>query len=574
MKIPLTPGIRTLGGMFDSVAEQHPAGGIRSFFVDEAITFRRLSQCGRRIACNLVEAGVLPGEPVAVLIRSSLDLLQTIHGVALAGAAVMPLPLPVGTANKAFITRLEHVIADSAVRFVVVDDAHSDLLAALLPQVTMLPFSPLALDCGDVTLPAVDADDLALIQYTSGSTSNPRGVALTHRNILAGIRAMQHVGRLGAGDVLCHWLPLSHDMGMFCTLAAVASGIDVRISPPGDFIKRPDRWLRKFCDFGATVYAGPNFSYRHLMDAVPADEANTYDLSAARILLNGAEPIDPTLVIRFQQHFAPSGLLPQAMTPGYGLAEATLGVSFSLADNEPSIDWVDRDRLNRSREAHRVAADSDNARGVVSCGPPVPGIEVRITLGDHCLSERVVGEIEIRGESVMNGYYRESAPTVLYGGWRSTGDLGYLADGQLYITGRSKEMLTIGGQNYYPQDIEDPVRRVAGIHKQHAVAVVLPGDESAGHTERIGVLAEVSVPISSYGVTISAIRAASARELGGASVDVVLMRRNGLLRTTSGKFQRLLMRDRLLKGALDNVLIHLGAGETVATLERSAPLLA
>lgn len=204
--------------------------------------------------------------PVAVLVQSNLELLQALNGVAAAGGVIVPLSVSTGL-NKAYLARLSHVIEDCGVGFAVVDDAYAQHFAELLPHIKTLTLSSLTgddveRDSPAADLPVVDEESLALIQYTSGSTSNPRGVALTHRNVLAGIRALHHGVDPGEGDLLCHWLPLSHDMGLFSTLAAVGAGVGIRISPPQDFIKYPDDWLSKFSEYGASILAGPNFSYR------------------------------------------------------------------------------------------------------------------------------------------------------------------------------------------------------------------------------------------------------------------------------------------------------------------------
>lgn len=573
MNTPLPLGVRTLGGMFDFAADQYPAREVRAFFAEDSLAFGQLARNGRIVARNLIAARVAPGTPVAVLIRSGLELLQAINGIAAAGAVMVLLPVPIA-AGKAYLARLRHVIEDSGVRCAVVDDVFAEHFADVLPDIETMTLSSLI--CGEDrgTLPAVDAENLALIQYTSGSTSDPRGVALTHRNVLAGIRALHHGTGVRSDDILCHWLPLSHDMGLFSTLAAVGAGVGIRISSPQDFIKHPGDWLRKYCEFGATILVGPNFSYRYLLDAIPREDAADYDLSAVRVLLNGAEHIDPTLATAFEEHFAAGGLAPQAMTPCYGLAEATLAVTIAPTDSAATVDWVDRDALNSVKQARTVDPDAGNARGIVNCGMPVPGVEVRIVEDGRALADRVVGDIEIRGEPVMRGYYHESTPSVPPDGWCPTGDLGYLVGSCLHVTGRRKEMLILGGRNHYPQDIEDAVRRVAGVYKEHAVAVVLPADPAAGKPERIGVLAEVAVPLPPYSATVSAIREAAAEELGGASIDVVLLRRKALLRTTSGKFQRLLMRRQLLAGMLDGVLVRVAADEHVAQADRSSPSLA
>ncbi|MFJ2111673.1 AMP-binding protein [Streptomyces sp. NPDC087850] len=579
----LPASVRTLGGMFDHAAERYPGKTIGSFPKEESVDFEELARSGREVAHRLLAAGIEPGMPVAVLIRSNLELLRALGGVAAAGAVIVPLSVSVGL-SAAYLARLGHVVEDCGVRFAVVDETYAEHFAELLPHIRTITLGPgrtdtaTGGDAGPAGLPVVDEEDLALIQYTSGSTSNPRGVALTHRNVLAGIRALHEGVRPRADDVLCHWLPLSHDMGLFSTLAGVAAGIDIRISAPQDFVKHPEEWLREFCAFGADITVGPNFSYRYLIDAIEPDDVAEYDLSSLRVALNGAEPIDPELVSEFGRHFAAAGLAPEAMTPCYGLAEATLAVTFAPVDERAAVDWVDRSVLNSTGHARPAEPRAPGARGIVSCGIPVSSVDVRITDSGTDLPERTVGEIEIRGVPVMRGYFGEKGEAgdtgAVDGGtieWCSTGDLGYLADSRLYVTGRRKEMMILGGQNYYPQDIEDAIRNLPGVHKGHAIAVVLPPDPGTGTPERIGVLAEVAVVSPPYGPTVSAIREAAAGELAGASVDVVLLRRNALPRTTSGKFQRLLTRGQLLEGTLKRVLVQVAAGAPLPPDEGSAP---
>ncbi|GIH95961.1 AMP-binding protein [Planobispora siamensis] len=573
MSALLPAGVRTLGEMFVRAFESHPAQVVGTFRPGRRLTFRELVRDGRLAAVRLRSLGVEPAAPVAVLLQSPVDFLRVTGGIALAGAVMVPLAVSTGL-TRAFLTRMRHVLADSGARFAVIDDPYAEPLAELVPGLRVVPFSrltgPHACPPGDgdgdvngdvLEPPQAGEDDLALIQYTSGSTSAPRGVALTHRNVLAGLRAIQRGVDARAGDVTCHWLPLSHDMGLFSTLAAIGGGVAVHVSEPQDFVKRPEDWLRWFCDLRATVYVGPAFGYGHLLDSVPPEDVPGFDLSAVRVMLNGAEPIAPELIAAFQERFAPAGLDPRAMTPCYGLAEATLAVTFTPAGQEARIDWVDRDLLNNAGRAEPAGRGAPAARGIVSCGVPAPGLEVRIVKDGVEAGERVVGDIEVRGEPVTRGYHGQ-APLPA-GGWCPTGDLGYLAGPALHVTGRRKEMIILGGRNYYPEDVEAGVRRVAGLHRGRAVAVVLPADHGLGRPERIAVLAEAATARPPHGRLVSDLRAAAAGELGGASVDVVLLGRGGLLRTTSGKFQRLLMRDRLLAGTLDRVLEHVTAEERV-----------
>jgi fatty-acyl-CoA synthase len=553
----LPSGVKTLDALFDTSGQKYPDRTARSFFSGESMTYQDLAHIGRRAARGLVAAGVRPGDPVAVQLRSPVQLLQAIHAVTVAGAAVMPLPVSVGPPTVTHLSRLRHVLEDSGTVHVIVEESSAEAFTDLMPTLRPLVLSGLLTEAGEGALPVVNENDLAVIQYTSGSTSDPRGVALTHRNVLAGIRALHRGTEARPGDVLGHWLPLSHDMGLFSTLGAVAAGMDVRISTPWDFIKHPDVWLERFCEFGATILVGPNFSYQQLIDAVAPGQVPGYDLSRLRVILNGAEPIDPALLETFNRHFAAAGLAPEAMTPCYGMAEATLAVTFTPVDTVAAVDWVDRGALNDGQVARSAQPWAPGSRGVADCGSPVSGIEVRITRGGVPLADRLVGDVEIRGESVLRSYYGSGTDAVSPDGWYQTGDLGYQVGPALYITGRSKEMLIIGGQNHYPEDIEESVRDTTGIHARRAVAVVLPNDDGRG--ERACLLAEVSNPRADTAPVVSAVRAAAAAALGGASVDVVLVRRNGLMRTTSGKYQRLLMRHHLQQGTLKHVLAHVRA---------------
>ncbi|MEW9551130.1 AMP-binding protein [Nonomuraea sp. NPDC050783] len=567
------PDVRTLGEMFVRAAELHPGQVAGTLTPGTRLTFRELLRDGRDAAARLRSSGALPGTPVAVLLQSPLDFLRVAGGVALAGAVLVPLAVSTGF-TKAFLSRMRHVLADSGARVAVIDDLYAEPFAELAPGLRIVPLSRLVGpyarllgEPGPHDPPPTGAEDLALIQYTSGSTSAPRGVALTHRNVLAGLRVIQRGVAARPGDVTCHWLPLSHDMGLFSTLAAIGAGVAVHVSAPQDFVKRPDDWLRWFCDLRATIYAGPAFGYRYLLDSIPAGEAGGYDLSAVRVLLNGAEPIDPGLIAAFQDRFGPAGLDPAAMTPCYGLAEATLAVTFTPPGQRARVDWVDRDLLNDAGLARPARPGDPGARGIVSCGVPAPGVEVRVVRDGAEAGERAVGDIEVRGEPVTRGYHRR--PPAAPGAWCPTGDLGYLAGSELHVTGRRKEMIILNGRNHYPEDVEARVRQVPGVYRGRAVAVVLPAVLPAGHAagrgERIAVLAEAAHARPPYEGLVSDLRAAAAEELGGACVDVVLLGRGGLLRTTSGKFQRLLMRDHLVAGSLERVLQHVTADERIGS---------
>ncbi|MFE1357643.1 MULTISPECIES: AMP-binding protein [Streptomyces] len=566
--VPLPTTVTLLDGLFTYAAERHPAQLIGSTDPARALPFARLEHDGVAVAAALLERGVRRGTPVVFPAGDAADFFPVLNAIVSVGAIAVPVSARAGR-NPASAARLRHIVEDCEAALILADDDAVPVLREVLPDVPTHPLSALLAAARTTGVPATappglrpadrDPEDLALIQYTSGSTSRPRGVALTHRNVLAALRIIPAALRPHATDVISHWLPLSHDLGLFGTLASLGCGIRICLSQPRDFIKQPDAWLAASCEAGATILVGPDFFYQYLVEAVPADEVTRYDLSGVRMALNGAEPIDPAGLDLFARHFAPAGFRREAQLPCYGLAEATLPVSFDSPLRPPAVDWVDRAALN---DALKAVPAGTGGRGIVNCGTPAPGVEVRVTAEGETLPERSVGEIEIRGEAVTAGYYRESEPSARPGGWRGTGDLGYFADGCLHITGRSKEILILAGQNHYPQDIEDAVREAPGLFRRSAVAVVLPADPGAGLPERIGVFAEVASE-GPHTATVTAIRRTAAEVLGGASVDVVLLPALGISRTTSGKFQRLLMRKRLLDGTLDNALAHITAAEVL-----------
>lgn len=564
---PAVPAsVTLLDGLFTYAAERYPEQLIGATDPQQAVTFRQLERDGLALAAELRARGVEPGAPVVFPAGSPADFFPVLNAIVSVGAIAVPVSARAGR-NQASAARLRHIVEDCRAALILADDDAVPVLAEVLPDVTTQPLSELLRTArasaptapGDVRPPGRDPGDLALIQYTSGSTSHPRGVALTHRNVLAALRIIPAALRPRTTDVISHWLPLSHDLGLFGSLASLGSGIRVCVSAPRDFVKQPAEWLAASCAAGATILVGPDFFYQYLVEAVPAEEVAGFDLSGVRLALNGAEPIDPEGLGQFARHFAAAGFRAQAQVPCYGLAEATLPVSFDSDSRPPTIDWVDRAALNDERKA--IPATT-GARGVVNCGTPAPGVEVRVTADGEVVGERAVGEIEIRGEAVTAGYYREPAPSGLPGGWRGTGDLGYLADGCVHITGRSKEILILAGQNHYPQDIEDAVRDAPGLFRRSAIAVVLPADPDAKLPERLCVFAEVATE-GPYTETVAAIRRSAAEVLGGASVDVVLLSALAISRTTSGKFQRLLMRRRLLEGTLSKVVARVSAAEAL-----------
>jgi acyl-CoA synthetase (AMP-forming)/AMP-acid ligase II len=381
----------------------------------------------------------------------------------------------------------------------------------------------------------VAAESLAIVQYTSGSTSSPKGVTLTHSNVLAGVDAIVHAMSLTHRDIHASWLPLFHDMGLCGLLSGLRAGTAQYLTSPAAFVKDPAAWLEQFARRRASIYASPSFAYRLLLDRVNEDALKTLDLSSWRVAFNGGEPVDAACMSEFIARFSVAGFRPAAMVPCYGMAEATLAVTFDSFEQMPSFESVARDALGSERLARGVSEDAQGSRRVVNVGRPVSGMRVRIADESGCpCAERVVGEIEICGASVTSGYYKNPEETRdrIRDGWLKTGDLGYFAAECLYVTGRSKQMLIVRGTNYYPEDVEEAVRETQGIYHRRCVAV------SADATGEVLVLAERS---STAGPELAVeIRRAAEVSFPELTFSVSLVRPRSLPQTSSGKFQRLL----------------------------------
>jgi acyl-CoA synthetase (AMP-forming)/AMP-acid ligase II len=483
-------------------------------------------------------------------------VLIGIVGTAAAGAAVSVLPAPLTLrASDRLADRLTSLVEAGDMRLLLTDPAQralADLIRARRPHLTVLD-----LPCADVVsprtaaptltsdleagvvLPDVSPADVAVIQYTSGSTSEPKGVVLRHSTILAGLRSIAVSARLSPADVFVNWVPHFHDLGLFGWLACMLSGAATHTFSPLGYIRRPARFLRYFAEHGGTITAWPNFGYDLLLDAADDDVIRDLDLSRWRLAFNGAEPVSAATVVAFAERFAPAKAAPSVMYPVYGMAEATLAVTFPEPGAVPAILHVDRDELADEGRARLVDAGCPGAKAVVSVGRPVDGLSVRL-IGDSDtpLGELVLGEVQIHGAGVTDGYRSESANrTAFEDGWLRTGDLGFWYRGELYVVGRQKEMVIVNGQNYFVTDVEAVVRDVPGVERRHCVAV--PDD-----SEYVTVVAETRNPAVAEAEGLpQRIRERVADALGLTAVRVHLVGRGMLPRTTSGKWQRRLVRE-------------------------------
>ncbi len=397
---------------------------------------------------------------------------------------------------------------------------------------------------------AVRPSDVAFIQYSSGSTSSPKGIVLTHANLIANLRGTSGAVRYTDQDVGLSWMPLTHDMGLIgMHIFLLASRANMHQMSTELFVRRPVLWLQLAAEVRATILCSPNFGYRHYLKVLGERTLADLDLSRVRLLFNGAEPISLALCDEFMERCAPARLPRTAMFPVYGLAEACVAVSFPPLGSTYHASDFDRHRLNPGQSVAMVAREDRNALTLVAVGGAIPLCELRVVADDdRPLSPEHVGHIQIRGANVTAGYLdAPEANAALYSadGWLRTGDLGAIHAGELYITGRHKEILFVNGQNYYPHDLEAVALAVPGIELGKIVvsgvrAAAAEGDELVVFVLHRGELADF-LPVARQ----------LARRIGehaGLEVGAVVPVRR-IPKTTSGKVQRHLLEEEYLSGS-------------------------
>ncbi|WP_370500383.1 AMP-binding protein [Mycolicibacterium sp. jd] len=516
----------------------------------DELTYQTLYREAAGVAAGLSAHNVMPGDTVALMLPTSRAYFVTFAGVVLAGAVPVPIYPPARLSQLAdHVQRHIGILVNAgAVLLVTVAEA-VPLGQALRSNVESLRevVVPEALtNLAGGALPRMRGDDLALVQYTSGSTGAPKGVALTHDNLLSNIRAMGQAVDVTGEDTFVSWLPLYHDMGLIgAWLGSLYFGIPLVAMSPQMFLTRPSRWLRAIHTNRGTISAGPNFAYELCLAKIRDAELEGLDLSCWRLAFNGAEPVSPATIERFASRFSPYGFKREAITPVYGLAESAVGLAFPPLGRGPIIDSVDRDAFVRSGRAKQAAPGERTALRFVACGQPLPGHEIRIVdATGRELGDRREGRIEFRGPSATAGYFHnaDATRTLFHGGWLDTGDLGYLADADLYVTGRVKDVIIRAGRNLHPAELEEAVGNLAGIRKGCVAVFASPDPE--GGAERLVVLAEVRAADTAVDAALrSEIVSTTVDLLGVAPDDVVLVPPRTVPKTSSGKIRRTASRE-------------------------------
>lgn len=509
----------------------------------------------RAMAAALQARGVVPGDHVAVLGPTTRPLVTLIQATWLAGATIVLLPLPMRLASiEEFVHQTRARVLQADTRLLVVDEQLADFVDVQPgdpDRLVLADLVALADDAGAEAYqrPADDPDRLAILQFTSGSTSDPKGVALPHRVVCANVDGLCEAGRLQDDDVFVSWLPLYHDMGLVGILTtAMSKGRDLVLGAPQDFTARPARWMEWISRHGGTVTAGPNFAWA--LAARALRRGDQLDLSRLRLALNGAEPVHTATVAALVEAGERHGLRPGAVFPAFGMAEVAIAGTFPEPMSGLRTDCVDRRVLETERYAAPVEPGADNAKEYALLGPAIPGLEIRVVdpSDDRELGEREVGELQIRGTSVCAGYYRnpEATEALFRDGWLCTGDLAYLLGGELVLCGRIKDVIIVGGRNVFPEDIE---RAAAGIDGIRAGNVIAFGVEGKRSQETLVVVAETKAD-DGFDELRRAVHDMAKDVTGLPPRDVVLVPPGTLPKTSSGKLQRSLCRQRYQSGEL------------------------
>ncbi|MFM2153882.1 MAG: hypothetical protein RL199_2317 [Pseudomonadota bacterium] len=522
----------------------------------------------RRVAGSLVAKGVRPGDRVAIVLPTSPGFVASFFGAQLAGAVPVPLypPVRLGRMDE-YHRRTAAMLAASGASLVLTDDRIRRLLGKAVesarPRLGLVTHDDLKE--GRETERPVAANDLAVIQFSSGTTVDAKPVALTHANVVANLASIDHFlgGGNGARHVGVSWLPLYHDMGLIgCLLEAVYHQGSLVLIPPENFLAKPALWLRALSRHRGTISPAPNFAYGLCVKRVKDEELAGVDLSSWRHALCGAEPIAPGTLRAFERRFAPYGISTTALNPVYGLSEAALAVTFSKADTTFETVRCDAERLARTGEL--VTGNHER----VTVGAPVAGVEVDIrAAGGESLSEGRVGRVWVRGPNVMRGYFErpEATAGAIVDGWLDTGDLGFVAAGALSLVGRAKELVILRGANHAPQTFEECLSGLPGVRAGCAVAFGFVPDDAS--SEELGMLVETDGP-ADEGLA-ERVRAEVVERTGIRPHVVELLAPGTLPRTSSGKLRRTEAARQFLAGELRppdavtalGVLQHFAVGE-------------
>ncbi|MCW9004018.1 MAG: AMP-binding protein [Gammaproteobacteria bacterium] len=524
----------------------------------EVITYQQLKHKAMCVAGGLQQRGLKPAEPVALMLPTSADYFYSFFGILLAGGIPVPIYPPARPSQlEDHIRRHVRILSNClATIFITIPEA-KNVAHLLKSQVANLQHIVTAADLRLSTAismpPIISANDTAFLQYTSGSTGNPKGVVLTHANLLANIRAMGEAVQASSKDVFVSWLPLYHDMGLIgAWLGSLYYAALFVVMSPLSFLARPERWLWAIHHYHGTLSASPNFGYEYCFRRLKDEDISNLDLSSWRAAFNGAEPVSAETLSNFSQRFASCGFDKNAMMPVYGLAESTVGLAFPPLQRGPVIDSIERNSFMRTGIARPSGPEDQHALKFVSSGPPLNHHQIRvIDPAGHELPERHEGRLEFKGPSSTSGYYRDAEKTqnLFNEEWLDTGDLAYIANGELFLTGRIKDIIIRAGRNIYPHELEEVIGNVSGIRTGRVA--VFGSEDRHSETERLIIMAETRSKDKHQLEKLRTEINTLATDLTGSPPDeIVLAPPGSVLKTSSGKIRRAASRELFEKGKI------------------------
>jgi acyl-CoA synthetase (AMP-forming)/AMP-acid ligase II/acyl carrier protein len=525
-----------------------------------AVSLAELYQRSLGILYHLQRLGARRGDKLIVFLADNEQFIDVFWAAILGGIVPVPVALGISDEHRRKLLRIARRLGEP---FLYTERRSLERIggfaaaqgeARLFEALRRRTFLVDELD--DISRPGSpqrsQAEDIAFIQFSSGSTSEPKGVVLTHGNILANTRGATEAARFTENDVSLSWMPLTHDMGLIgFHLVMLANRVHTHLMPTELFIRRPLLWLTLASRVGATILCSPNFGYKHYLKVLGERPAPELDLSAVRLIFNGAEPISAELCEEFLTRLAPARLARHAMYPVYGLAEASLAVSFPPPGAPLRTLTLNRQRMNAGDTVELLAAGDRNGVRLVSEGTAIPYCRVRIADdADRELPEDRIGHVHMSGENVTRGYYEDAAANAAAftaDGWLRTGDLGLMHAGELYISGRAKEIIFVNGQNYYPHDLEAIAQRAPGLElgKVVAAGVRAPGAD----TEQLVVFVLHRGAVADFATAAAEVSRLINTQTGLEVAEVVPVKR--IPKTTSGKIQRHLLEQSYAAGEFD-----------------------
>ncbi len=579
-------GASTLIDVLGEHARLQPEAGHILFLDGEEelpISYGMLQRESLKVATRLREMNIGYGDTVAIMLPTCPDYFYSFFGALYCGAIPVPLYPPARpTQIEEHVRRHRKILANAGAKILITVSEVRPVARLIMSQVpeltTILTLNELYSEHIEQIPLSHQEQDIAFLQYTSGSTGDPKGVILTHANLLANIRAMGRVCKVSADDVFVSWLPLYHDMGLIgAWFGSLCHGCRLIVMSPLSFLARPQRWLRTIERFGGTLSASPNFGYEICATRLTDKDIDGLDLSSWRMAFNGAEPVIPATMRRFEKRFRSYGLKKGVLAPVYGLAESSVGLVFPSPGTGVKIDLIRREEFTSSGRALPAGENDPSVLEFISSGRPLPGHQVRVVDDQNReMPERKEGRLQFRGPSATSGYFRNQDETrkLFCGDWLETGDLGYVAAGELFLTSRQKDIIIRGGRNIYPHELEDAIGDIDGIRKGCTAVFASQDKESA---EKLVVLAESrkknKEDVQFFKKQINEI----AVQLTGMGPDEIVISPPGtVLKTSSGKIRRSACRQVYESGLIGRKkatvrlqLLRMGLASVLPTVKRS-----